>query len=117
MAPTWCEQCKDPADILGLRPPRNCRDDPHRNAAPCHRPPSVLKDGLLAFYLYEDNLCSIVWSVPPERANELLAMDKVQFERNLTAAFDGRLGICQLESERQAFPLRMRYAAILPATV
>lgn len=70
-----------------------------------------LKDGPLAFLpLYEDNLCSIVWSVPPERANELLAMDKVQFERNLTAAFDGRLGICQLESERQAFPLRMRYA-------
>ncbi|WP_413471837.1 FAD-dependent monooxygenase [Shewanella baltica] len=70
-----------------------------------------LKDGPLAFLpLYENNLCSIVWSVPPERANELLAMDKVQFERNLTAAFDGRLGICQLESERQAFPLRMRYA-------
>lgn len=70
-----------------------------------------LKDGPLAFLpLYEDNLCSIVWSVPPERANELLAMGKVQFERNLTAAFDGRLGICQLESERQAFPLRMRYA-------
>lgn len=70
-----------------------------------------LQDGPLAFLpLYEDNLCSIVWSVPPERANELLAMDKVQFERNLTAAFDGRLGICQLESERQSFPLRMRYA-------
>jgi len=70
-----------------------------------------LKDGPLAFLpLYEDNLCSIVWSVPPERANELLAMDRVQFEHNLTAAFDGRLGICQLESERQAFPLRMRYA-------
>ncbi|MCS6116578.1 FAD-dependent monooxygenase [Shewanella baltica] len=70
-----------------------------------------LQDGPLAFLpLYEDHLCSIVWSVPPELANELLAMDKVQFERNLTAAFDGRLGICQLESERQAFPLRMRYA-------
>ena len=70
-----------------------------------------LQDGPLAFLpLYEDNLCSIVWSVPPERATELLAMDKVQFERNLTAAFDGRLGICKLESERHAFPLRMRYA-------
>lgn len=70
-----------------------------------------LQDGPLAFLpLYEDNLCSIVWSVPPERATELLAMDKVQFERNLTAAFDARLGICKLESERQAFPLRMRYA-------
>lgn len=70
-----------------------------------------LQGGPLAFLpLYEDNLCSIVWSVPPERATELLAMDKVQFERNLTAAFDGRLGICTLESERHTFPLRMRYA-------
>lgn len=70
-----------------------------------------LQDGPLAFLpLYEDNLCSIVWSVPPEKATELLAMDKVQFERSLTAAFDGRLGVCQLESERHAFPLRMRYA-------
>lgn len=70
-----------------------------------------LQDGPLAFLpLYEDNLCSIVWSVPPERANALLTMDKVEFEHNLTAAFDGRLGICQLESKRQAFPLRMRYA-------
>ena len=65
-----------------------------------------LQDGPLAFLpLYEENLCSIVWSVPPERATELLAMDKVQFERNLTAAFDGRLGICKLESERQALSL------------
>ncbi|PIW59722.1 FAD-dependent oxidoreductase, partial [Shewanella sp. CG12_big_fil_rev_8_21_14_0_65_47_15] len=41
-----------------------------------------LQDGPLAFLpLYEDNLCSIVWSAPPERATELLAMDKVQFER------------------------------------
>ncbi|MGL6124453.1 MAG: FAD-dependent oxidoreductase, partial [Shewanella sp.] len=70
-----------------------------------------LQDGPLAFLpLYEDNLCSIVWSVPPDRATELLAMDNVQFERNLTAAIDGRLGICKLESERHAFPLRMRYA-------
>ncbi|MCH1929538.1 FAD-dependent monooxygenase [Shewanella sp. A25] len=70
-----------------------------------------LKDGPLAFLpLYEDNLCSIVWSVPPEKANYLMAMTPEQFERSLTAAFDGSLGLCQLASERQAFPLRMRYA-------
>ncbi|MCG9731148.1 FAD-dependent monooxygenase [Shewanella sp. Isolate13] len=68
-------------------------------------------EGPLAFLpLYERDLCSIVWSVSPEKADELLALDKIGFERALTAAFDGRLGMCSLESERQSFPLRMRYA-------
>ncbi|GIU31908.1 FAD-dependent monooxygenase [Shewanella schlegeliana] len=68
-------------------------------------------EGPLAFLpLYEKDLSSIVWSVSPERADELLALDKVSFDRALTAAFDGRLGMCSLESERQSFPLRMRYA-------
>ncbi|QYK12204.1 FAD-dependent oxidoreductase [Shewanella rhizosphaerae] len=70
-----------------------------------------LSDGPLAFLpLFEPNLCSIVWSVPPAKAQALLEGDKVQFERSLTAAFDGKLGMCTLESEPQAFPLRMRYA-------
>lgn len=70
-----------------------------------------LKDGPLAFLpLYENNLCSIVWSVPPAKAKTLLAADKQEFERSLTAEFDGRMGMCSLECEPQAFPLRMRYA-------
>ncbi|QYJ90819.1 FAD-dependent oxidoreductase [Shewanella halotolerans] len=70
-----------------------------------------LSDGPLAFLpLFEPNLCSIVWSVPPAKAQSLLEGDKVQFERSLTAAFDGKLGMCTLDSEPQAFPLRMRYA-------
>ncbi|MCG9747571.1 FAD-dependent monooxygenase [Shewanella sp. Isolate8] len=70
-----------------------------------------LSDGPLAFLpLFEKDLCSIVWSVPPAKAQALLEGDKIQFERSLTAAFDGKLGMCTLESEPQAFPLRMRYA-------
>ncbi|MCG9722657.1 FAD-dependent oxidoreductase [Shewanella sp. Isolate7] len=70
-----------------------------------------LSDGPLAFLpLFEKDLCSIVWSVPPAKAQTLLEGDKIQFERSLTAAFDGKLGMCTLESEPQAFPLRMRYA-------
>ncbi len=70
-----------------------------------------LEDGPLAFLpLYQDNLCSIVWSVPPAKAKQLLAMSKQEFERTLTAEFDGRMGMCQLESEPQSVPLRMRYA-------
>lgn len=70
-----------------------------------------LKDGPLAFLpLYEPNLCSIVWSVPPAKARQLLESDPQTLERTLTAEFDGRMGMCKLECEPQAFPLRMRYA-------
>ncbi|MFQ6370874.1 FAD-dependent oxidoreductase [Shewanella sp. YIC-542] len=68
-------------------------------------------DGPLAFLpLYDEHLCSIVWSLPPTQVTELLALPPEQFSRKLTAAFDGKLGLCELVSERQSFALRMRYA-------
>ncbi|MGC3834618.1 FAD-dependent 2-octaprenylphenol hydroxylase [Moritella viscosa] len=68
-------------------------------------------EGPLAFLpLWQPDLCSIVWSLPPERATELLAMDETEFNKQLTVAFDGRLGLCKVEGQRQAFPLKMRYA-------
>lgn len=33
-----------------------------------------------------------------------------EFNQALNIAFDNRLGLCSLESERQAFPLTGRYA-------
>ncbi|WP_286272398.1 FAD-dependent monooxygenase [Thalassotalea hakodatensis] len=57
-----------------------------------------------------NNLCSIVWSTSPEEANRLLQLDELAFNQALTAASDGKLGLVSLQSERQAFPLRMRYA-------
>ncbi|TMX45652.1 FAD-dependent 2-octaprenylphenol hydroxylase [Photobacterium damselae] len=67
--------------------------------------------GPLAFLpLSEPNLCSIVWSTEPKEAERLCAMSDEQFNQYLTTAFDGRLGLCQIEGQRQAFPLRMRYA-------
>ncbi|WP_299005347.1 FAD-dependent oxidoreductase [uncultured Shewanella sp.] len=67
--------------------------------------------GPLAFLPLEDpHLCSIVWSLPPEHSSHLLNCDKEEFEHTLTAQFNAKLGRCQLESPRQAFPLRMRYA-------
>ncbi|RPA55641.1 FAD-dependent 2-octaprenylphenol hydroxylase [Shewanella vesiculosa] len=72
---------------------------------------AFLPGGPLAMLpLYDDNLCSIVWSVSPEQAEQLLALDDIEFGKTLTAALDGRLGLCQVISERQSFPLRMRYA-------
>ncbi|WP_372873141.1 FAD-dependent oxidoreductase [Shewanella sp.] len=70
-----------------------------------------LPDGPLAFLpLYQPNLCSIVWSVAEPKAQALLAMDDENFSKSLTAAFDARLGLCRVASERIGFNLRMRYA-------
>ena len=68
-------------------------------------------DGPLAFLpLFEQNLCSIVWSVSPEKAELLKALSENEFNKHLTRAFDNRLGHCELSTERQSFPLTMRYA-------
>ena len=67
--------------------------------------------GPLAFLpLSGPDLCSIVWSVPPDEAKQLCDMSDELFNQHLTTAFDNRLGLCRVEGERQAFPLRMRYA-------
>jgi 2-octaprenylphenol hydroxylase len=68
-------------------------------------------DGPLAFLpLFEKNLSSIVWSVSPDKAEQLKKLSKLEFERQLTRTFDNRLGHCELHSERHSFPLKMRYA-------
>ncbi|MBD1388757.1 FAD-dependent monooxygenase [Neiella sp. HB171785] len=69
------------------------------------------QDGPLAFLpLHEPNLCSIVWSLPPERADELMALPAEAFNRKLTAAFDSQLGLCAVADDRASIPLTMRYA-------
>ena len=68
-------------------------------------------DGPLAFLpLFDENLCSIVWSVPPEKAKLLLALSDVEFNKQLSRAFDNRLGLCSVSGDRHSFPLKMRYA-------
>lgn len=67
--------------------------------------------GPLAFLpLGEDNLSSIVWSTEPNRAERLVEMSNREFNKALTTEFDNRLGLCEVEGERFAFPLKMRYA-------
>lgn len=67
--------------------------------------------GPLAFLpLWQPDLCSIVWSVPAARAEALCACDDDAFNRQLTAAFDARLGLCKVEGARSAIPLTARYA-------
>ncbi|MEM6162298.1 FAD-dependent 2-octaprenylphenol hydroxylase [Erwinia sp. P6884] len=68
-------------------------------------------DGILAFLpLSDPNLCSIVWSLSPQEATRLQSMPKALFDQQLSVAFDLRLGLCSVESERQTFPLMGRYA-------
>lgn len=68
-------------------------------------------EGPLAFLpLWQPDLCSIVWSVPAARAEALCGCDDEQFNRQLTTAFDGRLGLCKVEGARGAIPLTARYA-------
>ncbi|MGL6548654.1 FAD-dependent 2-octaprenylphenol hydroxylase [Aeromonas hydrophila] len=68
-------------------------------------------EGPLAFLpLWQPDLCSIVWSVPAKRAEALCQCDEEQFNRQLTTAFDGRLGLCKVEGACSAIPLTARYA-------
>jgi len=53
---------------------------------------------------------ALVWSVPPERASELLALSPDDFSQRLTAASQGELGQIQLASERARWPLQLATA-------
>ena len=68
-------------------------------------------DGILAFLpLSDPHLCSIVWSLSHEEAQRMQQADEASFNQALNLAFDNRLGLCQVESERLVFPLTGRYA-------
>ncbi len=68
-------------------------------------------EGILAFLpLSDPHLCSIVWSLPPQEATRLQSMPQEVFNQQLSVAFDMRLGLCTVESERKTFPLMGRYA-------
>ena len=69
-----------------------------------------LPSGPLAFLPLDNGACSIVWSAENQRADQLLAMDKDQFERELEEAFELTLGKVELLSQRAAFPLVRRHA-------
>ena len=75
-----------------------------------------LPTGPLAFLpLYQhtehgQQLCSIVWSSAPEDVARLKQLSREQFNREITAASDGKLGTVELISELQSYPLTMRLA-------
>ncbi|ALG67114.1 UbiH/UbiF/VisC/COQ6 family ubiquinone biosynthesis hydroxylase [Beggiatoa leptomitoformis] len=70
-----------------------------------------LTDGVLAFLpLLDEHTCSIVYSIPTPKVNQLLALSSDEFISHLSEAFSHRLGDVQASSERLAFPLQRRHA-------
>lgn len=69
------------------------------------------EDSILAFLpMADENLCSIVWSLPPEKAKALSDCSEHDFNKALSIAFDNRLGLCELQSLREIYPLSARFA-------
>ena len=74
------------------------------------RSPDVL--ALLPFDTPQpDKSYALVWSLPNERAQALLALDAVAFEQQLMQATSGEAGDLQLASERAAWPLMLAQAS------
>ncbi len=72
-----------------------------------------LPTGPLAFlplYPASEDTCSIVYSTSPAEAQRLIALNNIDFAKELTAASDGKLGTIELMSERFTHPLTMRLA-------
>lgn len=70
-----------------------------------------LGTGPLAFLpLYKQNLTSIVWSTSPAEAKRLSALPIDEFNKEITAASDGKLGTIKRVSDMVSFPLTMRLA-------
>lgn len=70
-------------------------------------------DGVLAFLPLAselDNKLSIVWSLPPDRAEQVMALSDDAFSAVLAREFEHHLGDITAVSRRFSFPLRQRHA-------
>lgn len=91
--------------------------EPHHNKAY----ERFTADGPLAFLPFNTdkknagNAFSVVWTVRPELAEQLVAMTDAQFIRALQKAFGYRHGAIRKAGERQQYPLALRYTDRLTA--
>ncbi len=69
-----------------------------------------LSTGPLAFLPFGEKCCSIVWSLPQDKADALLQCEPEVFCRALDSAFAGTLGHTKLCSGRAAFALKRQLA-------
>ena len=69
-----------------------------------------LPGGPLAFLPFVEGRSSIVWTLPNDEADRMLALQDDAFGLELTRAFEARLGEVRAVSRRVAFPLRRQLA-------
>ena len=69
-----------------------------------------LPGGPLAFLPMSDGWSSIVWTLPAEQAQQMLALDAAEFHEQLAQAFDYRLGDIVDSGQRQLWPLQRLHA-------
>ena len=88
-------------------------EKPHENTA-LQR---FLETGPLAFLPLsagpdsnDRHFCSVVWSMVPEKADEIMSLSDEQFRQQLGLALENKLGEIQWSDQRFTFPLRQRHA-------
>ncbi len=69
-----------------------------------------LPGGPLAFLPTLDGWCSIVWTLPANEVDDILALEKRDFHQALAEAFDFRLGNIEDSGERLVYPLKRLHA-------
>ena len=68
------------------------------------------EDGPLAFLPMAENRCSVVWTLKPEQAEYLYALDEDDFLAQLQQRFGFRLGQIKKIGKRQIYPLFLQSA-------
>ena len=64
-------------------------------------------EGPIAFLPMTQNRCSVVWTVPTSRADELMRLEDAFFLQQLQQRFGFRLGRLLKTGQRQAYPLKL----------
>ncbi len=65
------------------------------------------KDGPVALLPLASNEYSMVWSMSPERAEQVMALDQEEFLAQLQKHFGYRVGIFKSYTQRQVYPLKL----------
>lgn len=71
--------------------------------------------GPLAFLPMQQNRCSVVWTLSPQQADYLYALDEVDFLQQLQQRFGYRLGQLKKVGARQIYPLFLQNATQMVA--
>lgn len=95
---------KQSALVTNITPGR-----PHNNVAY----ERFTETGPLAFLPMAQNRCSVVWSLPHDKAQLMLTLGEADFLQQLQQAFGYRLGVFEKTGRRQVYPLILQQATRL----